>query len=89
MKTIVVRRAAKDRVAWTKSVCSESFVSFSAPSGAASPRSNAANAGTSSGVCGNAARADAERGAKHLDYLAGRLATLIGEVGATRLTILK
>ena len=41
------------------------------------------------GVCGNAARADAERGAKLLDYLAGRLATLIGEVGATPLTILK
>ena len=41
------------------------------------------------GVCGNAARADAERGAKFLDYLAGRLATLIGEVGATPLTILK
>jgi creatinine amidohydrolase len=42
-----------------------------------------------SGVCGNAARADAERGAKHLDYLANRLVTLIGEVGATPLTILK
>jgi creatinine amidohydrolase len=41
------------------------------------------------GVCGNAARADAERGAKLLDYLAGRLATLIGEVGATPLTLLK
>jgi creatinine amidohydrolase len=41
------------------------------------------------GVCGNAARADAERGAKHLDYLADRLVTLIGEVGAARLTILK
>jgi creatinine amidohydrolase len=41
------------------------------------------------GVCGNAARANAERGAKHLDYLADRLVTLIGEVAATPLTILK
>jgi creatinine amidohydrolase len=37
------------------------------------------------GVCGNAARADARRGAEHLDYLAGRLVTLLAEVGATPL----
>jgi hypothetical protein len=56
---MVGRCAAKLRVAWTKTVCSESFVSFSAPSGATSPRKRAANAGASRGVCGSAARIDA------------------------------
>lgn len=41
------------------------------------------------GVCGNAARADAKRGAQHLSFLADRFATLLGEVVATPLTILK
>jgi len=41
------------------------------------------------GACGNAARADARRGAQHLAYLADRLAVLVGEVAATPLTILK
>mgnify|MGYP002633858830 CR=1 FL=1 len=41
------------------------------------------------GVCGNAARADAARGAQHLQYLADRLARLIGEVAATPLSILR
>jgi len=41
------------------------------------------------GVCGNAARADAKRGAQHLAFLADRFATLLGEVAATPLTILK
>ena len=58
ISTIVGRCAANDRVAWTKTVCSESFVSGSAPAGATSPRRSAANAGTSSGVCGSAARID-------------------------------
>ena len=41
------------------------------------------------GVCGNAARADAKRGAQHLAFLADRFVTLLGEVAATPLTILK
>ena len=41
------------------------------------------------GVCGNAARADAERGAQHLAYLAERLAELVAEVTATPLSILR
>jgi creatinine amidohydrolase len=41
------------------------------------------------GVCGNAARADPERGARHLSYLADRLATLLTEVAATPLSILE
>jgi creatinine amidohydrolase len=41
------------------------------------------------GVCGNAARADAERGARHLDYLADRLASLLVEVGETPLSTLR
>jgi creatinine amidohydrolase len=41
------------------------------------------------GVVGNAARADAERGAAHLDYLAGRLAALLVEVAATPLSVLQ
>jgi creatinine amidohydrolase len=34
------------------------------------------------GVCGNAARADAQRGARLLDYLGERLAALLREVAA-------
>ena len=41
------------------------------------------------GACGNAARADAQRGARHLADLAERLASLAGEVAATRLSILR
>jgi creatinine amidohydrolase len=41
------------------------------------------------GVCGNAARGDAERGAEHLRFLAERLLQLVGEVAATPLSILK
>ncbi len=41
------------------------------------------------GACGNAARADAKRGAEHLSYLADRLAVLLAEVAATRLAILR
>jgi creatinine amidohydrolase len=41
------------------------------------------------GVCGNAARADAERGARHFDYLADRLTSLLVEVGATPLSTLR
>ena len=41
------------------------------------------------GVSGNAARADAKRGAEHLSFLADRLAALIVEVAATPLSILK
>jgi creatinine amidohydrolase len=41
------------------------------------------------GVCGNAARADAQRGATLLCYLADKLATLIEECRATPLTTLK
>ncbi len=37
------------------------------------------------GVCGNAARADAERGARLVHYLAGKLKTLIEELAATPL----
>ncbi len=40
------------------------------------------------GVCGNAARADAERGAKLVNYLAGKLATLIKELADTSLDTL-
>ncbi len=42
-----------------------------------------------SGACGNAAKADARRGAQHLAYLAERLAALAGEVAATPLSILR
>lgn len=35
-----------------------------------------------SGACGNAARADAARGAQHFDHLAARLAALVAEVAA-------
>lgn len=42
-----------------------------------------------SGACGNAAKADAGRGAQHFSYLADRLATLVGEVAATPLAILR
>ncbi len=41
------------------------------------------------GVVGNAARADAERGARHLAFLADRLATLVAEVAATPLSVLR
>ncbi|HET8698144.1 MAG TPA: creatininase family protein [Gammaproteobacteria bacterium] len=41
------------------------------------------------GVCGNAARADAKRGAEHLAWLADRLVTLLGEVAATPLAVLR
>jgi len=41
------------------------------------------------GVCGNAARADAERGAKLVTYLASKLATLIEELAATPLDTLR
>jgi creatinine amidohydrolase len=41
------------------------------------------------GVCGNAARASAQSGAKHLDHLAGRLATLLAEVAAAKLAALR
>jgi creatinine amidohydrolase len=40
------------------------------------------------GVVGNAARADAERGAAQLEYLVERFATLLAEVAATPLSIL-
>lgn len=42
-----------------------------------------------SGACGNAATADARRGAQHLAYLAERLAALVGEAAATPLSILR
>ena len=42
-----------------------------------------------SGACGNAARADAAKGAKHLAHLADRLATLVAELAATPLATLK
>lgn len=42
-----------------------------------------------SGACGNATRADASKGAKHLAYLADRLATLVAELAATPLATLK
>jgi creatinine amidohydrolase len=41
------------------------------------------------GVVGNAARADAARGAQQLAHLAERLSSLIGEVAATPLSILR
>jgi creatinine amidohydrolase len=41
------------------------------------------------GVCGNAARADAERGARHLAHLAERLAELVAEVAAAPLSMLR
>lgn len=41
------------------------------------------------GVVGNAARADAERGAAHLAYLVDRFAALLAEVAATPLSILR
>jgi creatinine amidohydrolase len=41
------------------------------------------------GVCGNAQRADAERGARQLAFLAERLAALVAEVAATPLVILR
>ncbi len=40
------------------------------------------------GVCGNAARADAARGATHLAFLADRLVRLVAEVAATPLATL-
>jgi creatinine amidohydrolase len=42
-----------------------------------------------SGACGNAAKADAARGAQHLSYLADRLAALAGEAAVTPLDILR
>ena len=42
-----------------------------------------------SGACGNATRADASKGAKHLAYLADRLATLVAELAAMPLATLK
>jgi creatinine amidohydrolase len=41
------------------------------------------------GVVGRAGHADARRGGEHLKYLAERLATLLAEVAATPLTILR
>lgn len=41
------------------------------------------------GACGNAARADGRRGAQHLEFLAERLARLVGEVAATPLATLR
>jgi creatinine amidohydrolase len=41
------------------------------------------------GACGNAARADAERGAQHLGFLAERLAALVADVAAAPLAILR
>jgi creatinine amidohydrolase len=41
------------------------------------------------GACGNAAKADARRGAQHLAYLVDRLAALVGEVAATPLSVLR
>ena len=41
------------------------------------------------GVCGNAARAEAARGATHLEYLADRLVRLVAEVAATPLATLR
>jgi len=40
------------------------------------------------GVCGNAARADAARGAAYLDHLAASFAALLGEVAATPLGLI-
>ena len=42
-----------------------------------------------SGACGNATRADASKGARHLAHLADRLATLVAELAATPLATLK
>jgi creatinine amidohydrolase len=42
-----------------------------------------------SGACGNATRADADKGAKHLAHVAERLAVLVGELAATPLSTLK
>ena len=41
------------------------------------------------GACGHADRADAERGAAYLAFIAEQLATLFGEVAATPLSVLK
>jgi creatinine amidohydrolase len=41
------------------------------------------------GACGNAARADAKRGAAQLEHLAAALARLVAEVAATPLSILR
>jgi creatinine amidohydrolase len=41
------------------------------------------------GACGNATRADAAKGAKHLAHLAERLATLVADLAATPLSVLK
>jgi creatinine amidohydrolase len=41
------------------------------------------------GVCGNAARADAKRGAVLVEYLAGKLATLIEELARMPLATLR
>ena len=43
----------------------------------------------SQGVCGNAARADAKRGAAQLAHLGAALVRLVGEVAATPLSILR
>jgi creatinine amidohydrolase len=40
------------------------------------------------GVCGNAAAADAKRGARYLEHLAERFAALLGEVAATPLGVI-
>ena len=42
-----------------------------------------------SGACGHASAADAARGAAYLEFVAERLDTLVGEVAATPLSILK
>lgn len=42
-----------------------------------------------SGVCGNAARADAARGAQLLEFMVSSLATLVSEVAATPLSTLR
>ncbi len=41
-----------------------------------------------SGVCGNAARADADRGRRYLEHLADQLAVLIDELGRTPLEVI-
>jgi creatinine amidohydrolase len=41
------------------------------------------------GACGNAARADAARGARQLEHLADRLVSLVMEVAATPLSVLR
>jgi creatinine amidohydrolase len=40
------------------------------------------------GVCGNAAAADAKRGARYLEHLAERFAALLGELAATPLGVI-